>query len=146
MRSAGPLTGLLLPVEGRVRTVELPADMGPGSQWWPLTWVETIAGRHVAWCTRPQPGRPQPPNEAAWALAARLGLADLAHRIGLNGDLLLVGVTADGTACEVPRPVVEAAARTGLLGHPSPADARRTTVDARPGPAAGVRTGQVRAR
>jgi hypothetical protein len=126
VHTAGPLTGLFLPVRGRARGVELAADMGPGSRWWPLAWVETITGLHVAWCTHPQPGRPLPPNETAWAVAARLGLPDLADRIGLNGDVLLVGVTDSVVAGDVPRLVVDAAERTRLPGRDCAADTGMT--------------------
>ena len=61
-----------------------------------------------------------PANAAALVLAAWLGCADLAERIGLYGDLLLAGIGRDGRACEVPDVVVEAARRAGLLDQDQP--------------------------
>jgi hypothetical protein len=57
-------------------------------------------------------------NRHAFTLAARIGCAELADRIGLYGDLFLIGVGPHGTAEDVPPSVVGAAERSGLLRAP----------------------------
>jgi hypothetical protein len=117
---AGPIIGLLLPVEGPVRVTVIGAQIAPGSWWWPPRWVDTVEGHPVVWCGERRNVADLPANTAAWVLTARLGCADLAERIGLNGDLLLAGIGRDGRACQVPDVVVEAARRAGLLGEQHP--------------------------
>jgi hypothetical protein len=55
------------------------------------------------------------PNMRAVVLAARMGWIDHADRIGLYGDLLIVGAATPGRDTDVPRAVLEAAAVAGLL-------------------------------
>jgi hypothetical protein len=111
----GPVAGLLLPVNGPVRVAVIDSQVGPGTWRWPPRWVDTVGGHPVVWCGERRNVADLPANTAAWVLAARLGCADLAERIGLNGDLLLAGIGPDGRACEVPELVVEAARGAGIL-------------------------------
>lgn len=112
---AGPVAGLLLPVQGPVRVAVIGSAVVLGSWPWPARWVDTVEGCPVVWCGERRNVADLPANTAAWVLAARLGCADLAEQIGLNGDLLLAGIGRDGRACEVPDVVVAAAQRAGLL-------------------------------
>jgi hypothetical protein len=56
-----------------------------------------------------------PDNPRAVLLAARLGWADLADRVGLLGDLLIVGADPSDNDTDVPHTLIVAAHRTGLL-------------------------------
>jgi hypothetical protein len=96
----------------------LAVEVAPGSPRWPPRWVDTIDGLPVLWCGERRNITDLPPNHTAWALAARLGCADLADRIGLHGDLLIAGIGPDGRAGDVPEVVVQAAHRAGLLHLP----------------------------
>jgi hypothetical protein len=109
------VAGLLVPVAGPVRVEPIAADLAPGSWRWPVRWIDTAAGQPVVWCGEHRRVQDLPANGPAWALAARLGCPDLADRIGLDGDLLIAGVGADGRPVDVPAPVVDAARRAGLL-------------------------------
>jgi hypothetical protein len=113
-----PVAGLLVPVAGPVRVEPVAADLGPGSWRWPVRWVDTAAGQPVVWCGERRRVQDLSVNGSAWVLAARLGCPDLADRIGLNGDLLVAGLGADGRPVDVPAPVVVAARRAGLLDAP----------------------------
>jgi hypothetical protein len=72
-------------------------------------WIDTFDGHRYAWCTSGNPAAPY--NARAFAIAARLGCVELADRIGLRGDVLLVGVDVAGQQTDLPAPVVFAAAR-----------------------------------
>jgi hypothetical protein len=56
-------------------------------------------------------------NQRAAVLAARLGHVNRAWLADLRGDALVVGSGPGGTDTDVPGAVVEAAARSGLLGE-----------------------------
>jgi hypothetical protein len=114
------VVGLLVPVAGRVRVEPIAADLGPGSWRLPVRWIDTVSGQPVVWCGERRRVQDLPANSSAWAIAARLGCPDLADRIGLNGDLLIAGLGADGRPVDVPAPVVDAARRAGLLDAPVP--------------------------
>ena len=114
------VAALLVPVAGRVRLEVIPADLAPGGWRWPVRWVDTAFGQQVLWCGERRRVQELPANGSAWVLAARLGYPDLADRIGLNGDLLVTGVSADGHPADVPDQVTSAAQRAGLLGSPIP--------------------------
>jgi hypothetical protein len=111
------------PTPARVRLVAPAADgidYTPGRVprlGWPLPvkWTDTCGGRRYAWCGERRGVATLPNNPAAYLLAARLGYADLAERLGLRGDLLLAGVTAEGAPCDIPHSVVHAAVAAGLL-------------------------------
>jgi hypothetical protein len=111
----GPVTGLLLPVEGRARVIEVAADTAPGRWRWPARWIDTVDGCRLVWCGERRNVAGLPVNKSAWALAARLGCPDLADRIGLNGDLLVAGIDGDGRAGHVSDMVVRTAQRSGLF-------------------------------
>lgn len=122
----GPgFVGLAIPARGRLslRHVTLApgyADFTPGDgprRGWPkpVKWVETIDGQTVVWCGERRGVAGLPANLAAFTVAARLGCADLADRIGLRGDLLLAGIDASGGPADVPAAVVQAAIGSGLL-------------------------------
>lgn len=115
----GPVTVLLLPVRAPARATVLATDAAPGTPRWPPRWVDTVDGHPLLWCGERRNVADLPANTSAWALAARLGCADLAERIGRNGDSVIAGVRCDGRAGDVPDVVVQAAYRTGLLQvHP----------------------------
>jgi hypothetical protein len=57
-----------------------------------------------------------PPNERAAVLAARLGWIDLADKVGLHGDLLVVGAHDPHRDSDVPEAIVRAAIQSGLIG------------------------------
>lgn len=114
MAASEPVAGLLLPVAGPARVIRVDADAAPGGPRWPVRWVDTIDGDQVVWCNERRNVAALPANTSAWMLAARLGCADLADRIGLNDDLLLVGIDRDGRATHVPDVVVQAAHQAGL--------------------------------
>jgi hypothetical protein len=122
----GPVTVLLLPVRGSARVTVLGIDAAPSSPRWPTRWVDTVDGHPVLWCGERRHVSDLPVNTSAWALAARLGCADLAERISLNGDLVIAGIRSDGQAGDVPKVVVQAAYRTGLLPVPVGTRAPRT--------------------
>lgn len=126
MAPPGPVTVLLVPVRGPARVTVLGVDVAPGSPRWPPRWVDTVEGHPVLWCGERRNVTDLPANTSAWALAARLGFADLAERIGLNGDLVIAGIHSDGRAGDVPEVVVQAAHRTGLLPVPVGTGAPRT--------------------
>lgn len=109
------VAGLPLPVMGPAQVAVIGAQVAPDSWRWPPRWVDTVGGHPVVWCRERRNVADLPANTAAWVLAARLGCADLAERIGLNGDLLLARIGPDGRACEVPDVVVDAARRAGIL-------------------------------
>lgn len=89
---------------------------GPRLGWpLPVKWTDTCGGHGYAWCGERRSLATLPDNPAAYLLAARLGYADLAERLGLRGDLLLAGVTADGAPCDIPHAVVHAAVAAGVL-------------------------------
>jgi hypothetical protein len=122
----GPgFVGLAIPAGGRLslRRVALApdyADFTPGDGQrlgWPrpVKWVETIGGQGIVWCGERRGILDLAENLAAFTIAARLGCADLADRIGLRGDLLLAGIDAAGAPADVPEVVVLAAVRAGLL-------------------------------
>jgi hypothetical protein len=113
-----PVAGLLLPVAGPARVIQVGAKAVPGGSCWPVRWVDTIDGDQVAWCGERRNLVALPVNASAWMLAARLGCADLADRIGLNGDLLLAGIDRDGRAADAPDAVMQAAHRAGLHHRP----------------------------
>ena len=77
--------------------------------------MTSTPGARIA-CTRTSSVRPSgcDPMRAV-VLAARLGWIDHADRIGLYGDLLIVGAATPGRDTDVPRAVLEAAAVAGLL-------------------------------
>lgn len=112
------VAALLVPVEGRVRLEVVAAGLGPGGWRWPVRWVDAAYGHQVLWCGERRRLRELPPNGSAWVLAARLGYPDLVDRIGLNGDLLVTGVSTDGHPVDVPEQVTSAAHRAGLLDSP----------------------------
>jgi hypothetical protein len=114
-----PVAGLLLPVTGPARVIRVGAQAAPGGSCWPVRWVDTIDGHQVVWCGERRNLAALPANASAWMLAARLGCADLADRIGLNGDLLLAGIDRDGRAADVPDAIVQAAHRAGLHHRPA---------------------------
>lgn len=105
---------LLIPVHGPARVTPTAVGTAAGRRPWPVKWIDTVDGQPIMWCgdrrTATLPG-----NSAAFALAAGLGCADLADRIGLHGDLLIAGALPDGTPADVPEPILDAARRTGLL-------------------------------
>lgn len=111
----GPVTGLLLPVDGRARVIEVAAEAAPGRWRWPARCIDTVDACRLVWCGERRNVAGLPANMSAWALAARLGCPDLADRIGLTGDLLVAGIDGDGRAADVPDVVVRAAQRSGLL-------------------------------
>jgi hypothetical protein len=80
-----------------------------------VKWVQTIDGHHIVWCGERRRLADLPANPAALTVAARLGCADLADRIGLRGDLLLAGIDAAGGPADVPATVLQAAISSGLL-------------------------------
>lgn len=127
-----PVAGLLLPVAGPALVIQVGAEAAPGGSCWPVRWVDTIDGDQVAWCGERRNLAALPANASAWMLAARLGCADLADRIWLNGDLLLAGIDLDGRAADVPDVVVQAAHRAGLH-HLSDSDPVRPGCGARVG-------------
>jgi hypothetical protein len=114
-----PVAGLLLPVDGPPRVIQVAAEITPGSWRWPVRWVDTVEGLPVVWCGERRKVRDLPANVSAWVLAAWLGCPDLADRIGLNGELLVAGVGLRGWAGDVPEVVVRAACRAGLLDPPA---------------------------
>jgi len=57
-------------------------------------------------------------NARAAVLAARLGWIDQADRVGLHGDLLLVGTDMHSRDTNVPSAVLDAATSAGLLPIP----------------------------
>jgi hypothetical protein len=114
-----PVAGLLLPVAGPALVIRVGAEAVPGGSCWPVRWIDTIEGDQVAWCGERRNVAALPANASAWMLAARLGCADLADRIWLNGDLLLAGIDRDGRAADVPDVVVQAAHRAGLHHRPA---------------------------
>jgi hypothetical protein len=118
--SVGPVAALLVPVADPVTVRVVTAERAPGTCWWPVRWVDAFCGEGLVWCGERRRVRELPVNGAAWVLAARLGCPDLAERIGLNGDLLLAGLTADGRPRDVPDLVVDAARRAGLLAPLAP--------------------------
>ena len=117
--------GLARPATGRlhlhhIRLAPGYADFTPGDgprRGWPkpVKWVETIDGQTVVWCGERRGVADLPANLAALTVAARLGCADLADRIGLRGDLLLAGIDASGGPADVPETVLQAAIGSGLL-------------------------------
>lgn len=111
----GPVAGLLLSVDGPARVIQLTAEIAPGSWRWPVRWVDTVDGDRVVWCGERRNVGGLPSNASAWVLAARLGCPDLADRIGLNGELLVVGMDVRGRLGDVPAVVVRAAYRAALL-------------------------------
>jgi hypothetical protein len=123
---AGPVTGLLLPVRGPARITMLGVEAAPGGTRWPPRWVDAVDGHPVLWCGERRHVADLPVNDKAWMLAARLGCADLAERISLNGDLVIAGIRSDGQASDVPEVVVQVAHRTGLLPVPVGTWAPRT--------------------
>jgi hypothetical protein len=116
---------LAIPAKGRLHLRHVPlapgyADFTPGDGprlGWPqpIKWVETIDGHRVVWCGERRCVPDLPQNLAAFTVAARLGCADLADRIGLRGDLLLAGIDASGGPADVPETVILAAVGAGLL-------------------------------
>ena len=114
----GPVTGLLLPLNGPAQVTRLVVDVAPGSPRWPLRWADTVDGLRVLWCGERRKVADLPSNQGAWTLAARLGCADLADRIGFNGTLLIAGIGPDDRVGSVPQAVVQAAYRAGLLTRP----------------------------
>ena len=89
---------------------------GPRLGWpLPVKWTDTCSEHRYAWCGERRNLASLPNSPAAYLLAARLGYADLAERLGLRGDLLLAGMTADGAPCDIPHAVVHAATAAGLL-------------------------------
>jgi hypothetical protein len=117
--------GLVVPVQGPVRVrrfaftrecLGYAPGPGDGRGWpWPVKWTDAIDGQRFAWCGERRCLADLPENPAAFAVAARLGQADLADRIGLRGNLLLAGIDADGAPVDVPAVVVRCAVRAGLL-------------------------------
>jgi hypothetical protein len=134
--AVGPAVALLVPVTGDVTVRLLGVELAPGSRWWPERWVDNFAGQGVMWCGERRRIWELPANGSAWMLAARLGSPDLAERIGLNGDLLVAGLTPDGLPCDVPDLVLDAARRAGLLASSAPSRARAGSAVA-----AGLRVG-----
>jgi hypothetical protein len=61
------------------------------------------------------PGLPR--NDRAVRLATQLGWGDQVERVGLFGDVLLVGLDHRGDDTDLPTPVLDAAERVGLC-HP----------------------------
>jgi hypothetical protein len=118
--SVAPVAALLVPVAGPVTVRVVAAECAPGTCWWPVRWVDDFCGEGLVWCGERRRVRELPVNRSAWRLASRLGCPDLVERIGLNGDLLLAGLTADGQPRDVPDLVVDAARRAGLLTSPAP--------------------------
>jgi SAM-dependent methyltransferase len=66
-----------------------------------------------------------PGNQRAAVLAARLGHVNRAWLADLRGDVLIVGLGPGGTDEDVPGGVIEAAARSGLLGEYGEPDGNR---------------------
>ncbi len=116
---------LAVPARSRLHLRHVPlapryADYTPGDGprlGWPrpIKWIETIDGHHIVWCGERRSVARLPENLAALTITARLGRADLADRIGLRGDLLITGIDTTGGPADVPRTVIQAAARAGLL-------------------------------
>lgn len=103
---------------------------GPRLGWpLPVKWTDTCGEHGYAWCGERRSLATLPDNPAAYLLAARLGYADLAERLGLRGDLLLAGMTADGAPCDIPHAVVHAAVAAGML---SPGSATWPSPQTRP--------------
>lgn len=91
---------------------------GPRLGWpLPVKWTDTCGKHRYAWCGERRNLPDLPANADSLVLAARLGHADLADRIGLRGDLLLAGVDPDGAPTDVPETVLEAALAAVLLTH-----------------------------
>lgn len=117
--------GLTVPVRGPVRLRQFTVALeclgyapGPGGGWpLPVKWTDAIDGQRFAWCGERRGLADLPENLAAFAVAARLGQADLADRIGLRGDLLLAGIDADGAPADLPTVIVRCAVRAGLLAE-----------------------------
>jgi hypothetical protein len=117
--------GLAIPVQGPVRMMRFAftreclgyAPVAGDGRGWPLPvkWTDAIDGQRFAWCGERRCLADLPENLNAFAVAARLGQADLADRIGLRGDLLLAGVDAGGAPVDVPAVVVRCAVRAGVL-------------------------------
>jgi hypothetical protein len=141
-RRAG-FIGLAIPATGRLslRQITLApgyADFTPGDDprlGWPqpIKWVETIGEHGIAWCGERRAVAGLPQNLAAFTVAARLGCADLADRIGLRGNLLLAGIDASGGPADIPEVVVRAAVASGLLTDAGRSDVLRHP-QAGPGP------------
>lgn len=139
--------GLVVPVRGpvRVRRMQLVRERpgygsgrGGGRGWpLPVKWTDVIEGERFVWCGERRHLADLAENPAAVAVAARLGQAALADRIGLRGDLLLAGVDPDGAPADVPAGVVRRALRAGLPadddGYPMILGLSRQPEDVHPG-------------
>jgi len=82
---------------------------------------EALTGRtdgsgYTFYLARHRVDRALPGNERAAVLAARLGHDTRAWLAGLRGDVLVLGCDGRRQHVSVPRPVVDAAARSGLFG------------------------------
>ena len=76
-----------------------------------------VDGSGYAFCLdRHRVARALPGNERAAVLAARLGHVTRTWLAGLRGDVLVLGCDEQGQHVSVPRPVVDAATRSGLFG------------------------------
>jgi hypothetical protein len=115
--SAGPVVGLLLPVQDPARLARLAVEIAPGSWPWPIRWADVVAGHQVAWCGNRRKVHDLPANTSARALAAGLGVLDSAEPSRFNGNLLIAGIYDDTRVGDVPDVVVRAARRSGLLGR-----------------------------
>ena len=80
------------------------------------SWVaDALTGLAFTWCGQRREPQALSENPRAVLLAARLGVVDLVDRIGLRGNVIVTGLVEDGQVRDVPRVVLEAACRTGLL-------------------------------
>lgn len=100
-----------------------PDTLAEGTPWSPR-WTDTATCPSTTWYRHPRStATPIVNDEQAWALTARLGYPDLVDLIGPDGDLIIAGTRDDGRPDHVPRTVIDAARRTGLLEtrglHPS---------------------------
>jgi hypothetical protein len=77
---------------------------------------DVIAGTHYCvYGDEERQIKPLPPNPRAAVLAARLGWIDRVDRLGLCGDLLIVGAQTPGRDTDVPLDIIAAAIRGDLL-------------------------------
>jgi hypothetical protein len=103
-------------VASAANDIDYTPGRGPRLGWpLPVKWTDIWCEHRYVWCGERRSLAILPDNPAAYLLSARLGYADLVERIGLRGDLLLAGMTADGTPCDIPHAVVHAAIAAGLL-------------------------------
>ena len=133
-RAGSEVFGLVGDRRTRVRALAVPVDgehgcsvimvprqvarLGLAIRGGPLhpSWVsDSLTGTVFTWCGERREAAVLTENPRAVALAARLGVVDLVDRIGLRGNVIVTGLVDDGQVRDVPRVVLEAACRTGLL-------------------------------